>query len=285
MKRTPVFFLFANPYKPDTVSTSVALAQRLLGRGARVLMDPWLFGCVGLGEACELAELPEDTTAVVSLGGDGTLLRTVAHAARKGIPVLGIHMGRVGFLLEVHPDEIAAAVDRLMAGEYHLEERMMLACQVNDGEELLVMNDVALTRGQSPSSIEVKACADDEVIFTSRGDGLLVATPTGTTGYALSAGGPVVYPLMSCLVLVSICSHILTQRPIVMPDDKVIVLTASAHREQPCQIIMDGQTVINLSGEVRVQVRRAVPMARFIRFGRPRFLSRLREKQAEWNVM
>lgn len=278
------FFLFANPHKPDTVSTSAVLAQLLLDRGARVLVDTWLHGRIAIGEPCDIKDLPQETTAVLSLGGDGTLLRTVAHAAVRGIPVLGIHMGRVGFLLEVNLNDIAQAVDRLVRGDYHLEERMMLSCQVNDGDEMLVMNDVALTRGQSPSSIEVKAYADGEEICVSRGDGLLVATPTGTTGYALSAGGPVVYPLMSCLVLVSICSHILTQRPIVMPEDKTVVLTTSANRDQPCQIIMDGQVVINKSGDVRVVIRKAAQKARFIRFAEQKFLTRLREKQAEWNV-
>ncbi len=279
------FFLFANPHKPDTVATSAVLAQLLLERGARVLADPWLQGRISLGEPCEIQHLPQHTTAVLSLGGDGTLLRTIAHAAARDIPVLGIHMGRVGFLLEVNLNDIGSAVERLVKGDYHLEERMMLCCRVDDGDEMLVMNDVALTRGLSPSSIEVKAYADGEEIFVSRGDGLLVATPTGTTGYALSAGGPVVYPLMSCLVVVSICSHILTQRPIVMPEDKTILLTASANRGQPCQIIMDGQVVINKTGDVRVEIRKAVPKAKFIRFAEQHFLPRLRQKQAEWNVM
>lgn len=278
------FFLFANPHKPETVAASANLARLLLERGTRVLVDTWLYDQVSLGEPCALTDLKPDTTAVLSLGGDGTLLRTIAHAAALGIPVLGIHMGRVGFLLEVNPNEIHQAVERLLQGDYHLEERMMLSCRVNEGDEMLVMNDVALTRGQSPSSIEVKAYADGEEIFVSRGDGLLVATPTGTTGYALSAGGPVVYPLMSCLVLVSICSHILTQRPIVMPEDKTILLSASADRGQPCQIITDGQVVINRVGEVRVQIRKAAAKARFIRFSEQHFLPRLRQKQAEWNV-
>ena len=285
MSKGPTFFLFANPYKPDTVATSAVLARLLFKRGARILMDAWLHERVQVGEPCGLDQLPQTTTAVVSLGGDGTLLRTISHAAARGIPVLGIHMGHVGFLLEVTPDDLEHTVKRLMTGDYRIEERMMLCCRVNDDEDMLVMNDVALTRGQSPSSIEVKAYADGETIFFSRGDGLLVATPTGTTGYALSAGGPVVYPLMSCLVLVSICSHILTQRPIVMPEDKNVLLTAHAHPEQPCQIIMDGQVVLNRTGEVRVQIRKADVKARFIRFSEQQFLTRLRQKQAEWNEM
>ena len=99
MSKGPTFFLFANPYKPDTVATSAVLARLLFKQGARVLMSTWLHERVQVGEPCALEQLPQTTTAVVSLGGDGTLLRTISHAAARGIPVLGIHMGHVGFLL------------------------------------------------------------------------------------------------------------------------------------------------------------------------------------------
>lgn len=281
------FFLFANPFKEETIAAAAEMANRLLREHARVILEGWLYdvlnGTLKAGERCDLRDLREKVDAIISIGGDGTLLRTTAEAAARDIPVLGINMGRVGFLLEDDTDDHVETVQRLLAADYMIEERMMLRCKVNESPEVLVMNDVALTRGHNPSSIEVKAFADDEMIFISRGDGALAATPTGTTGYALSAGGPVVYPSMSCITIVPICSHILNQRPLVLPPDMVVRMTANAATDKPCHVIMDGQTVLPMNGQVHIRIVRSDRKAKFIRFQKQKFLSRLRLKQAEWS--
>src|SRR5690606_16155819 len=132
--------------------------------------------------------------AIITLGGDGTLLRTLPSAAAKGVPVLGVNMGHTGFLLETNPHDLLLAIDRLIHGNYTVEERMMLHCVINGEFTALVMNEVALTRGQNPSSLVVDVLTGEERVFSIHGDGVLVATPTGTTGYSLSAGGPVIHP-------------------------------------------------------------------------------------------
>ncbi len=276
------YYIFSNPRKPSAVAAAGRLAELFAARRERVLVDAWMHDLLHTGIRCGIREIPLDISAIISLGGDGTLLRILPAAASIGIPVLGVNMGRVGFLLEADEDELETAVQRLVDRDYRIEERMMLRCRPNGREGMLVMNDVALTRGKNPGSIEVRATADHELIFTSHGDGVLVSTPTGTTGYALSAGGPVVYPTLESMLVVPICSHVVSQRPIVLPAEHTIRLEAAPSAIE-CQVIMDGQVTLPVTGAVSVEIARAPEKARFIRFKEQRFFTRLRHKQAEWS--
>lgn len=278
------YFIFANPLKPETTQAADYLAHSLLGRGAEVALDTWLHDKLGIGKRMDVREIAAPMTAIVSLGGDGTLLRTVAVAARNGIPVLGINMGHVGFLMEAGFDTLEDIPDKLIKRQYFIEERMMLTASVAGGESHLVMNDLALVRGHNPSSIRVQAWADDELIFTVHGDGILVSTPTGTTGYSLSAGGPVISPLLECIAVVPVCSHVLHHRPVVLPVTQQLMLRMEDVSGRTNQLIVDGQTSLPVTGEIAVSISRAAERARFIRFGAHRFLSRLRKKQSEWSM-
>ncbi|HSK70038.1 MAG TPA: NAD(+)/NADH kinase [Candidatus Limnocylindria bacterium] len=277
------FFLFANPGKPESLGTVGAAARMVAEQGCRVLMDGWLHGRLGIGEPMGIADMPAEASAVIALGGDGTLLRALPAAAQKRVPVLGINVGHTGFLLEAAPDNLEDAIGRLLRGEYHVEERMMLRCQINGGRIELVMNEIALTRGQNPSSIVADVHADGERVFTIHGDGVLVSTPTGTTGYALSAGGPVVHPGVDCMTVVPISSHVMHHRPMVLPPQARIRLRVLNNRGSLHQVSMDGQIVMDLTTDTAIDVIRAPQTARFIRFGEERFLTRLTQKQTEWS--
>ena len=278
-----MYLLYANPHKEETVAVAQKLTSMLLSLGERVLLDSWLYQQLGLGEASSLAELDDGVQALISLGGDGTLLRTIPYAASKNIPVLGVHMGRVGFLLEGRQDGLDELVQRLRSKAYEIDHRTMLTCRVNDGPEHLVMNDAVLCRGGNPSSIVVDAFADDELIYSTHGDGIMVSTATGSTGYCLSVGGPVLHPDLPCMVVLPICTHKAQQLPIILKEDTVVTLRAAAIRERAHQVVLDGQITFSIPEEAKLEVRKSPTTARFIRFEPQQFYTRLRLKQAEWS--
>ena len=277
------FFLYANPGKPETIPTVKEFAELLLNRNCEVHLDHWLYNIVHIGKPCAIEHFDSTFTAVICFGGDGTLLRILPQSAVHQVPVLGINMGHTGFLLEVGPNDPAGILDRLIYCDYTIQERSMLSCQINGRCSNLVMNEFALTRGKNPSSLVVDVLYNNELVYTIHGDGVLVSTPSGTTGYSLSAGGPILYPDLSCHVIVPICSHIMHQRPVVLPQDGEIRLEVRANRGMMHQISMDGQIVLDLDTNTAISIKHSQKTARFIRFTPQRFFTRLHHKQMEWS--
>ncbi len=280
-----MYFIYANPQKPETVIVARQIAEWLIGQGERVMMDEWLHELVSLGKGCALASLTHDTKAIISLGGDGTLLRTLPTAALHRIPVLGVNMGRVGFLLETNKSNLQHALERIQLHDYALEERMMLRCQLNGGASQLFMNDIVLCRGASPSSIVVDAFVNEELVYATHGDGMIVSTATGSTGYCLSAGGPILHPGLHCMVLLPICTHKAQQLPIVLNDDVNVRLRTDAFPGRTYQVVLDGQNTFDIQGAAEITIEKAPERVQFIRFEPQQFFTRLRQKQAEWSVI
>lgn len=277
------FFLYANPGKPETIRAVSDFADLLINKGCEVLLDVWLFDLLHKGKKTSPDQLDNSVLAVVCFGGDGTILRILPYLAARHIPVLGVNMGHTGFLLQVSPDELDGVLDRLIAQDYEIKERAMLSCEINGQGTYLVMNEFALTRGQNPSSIVVDVQYEEERVFTIHGDGVLVSTPTGTTGYCLSAGGPVIFPGVPCHIVVPVCSHIMHQRPIILPQTGDIRLLVKANHGARHQISMDGQIVLDLDTESEVRITQASEAARFIHFSPEQFLTRLDYKQKKWS--
>ncbi len=276
------YFLFANPHKPDTVRAAGKFAASLIDRKCMVSLDGWLHDLLKVGDRSELSDIAVGINAIIAFGGDGTLLRCLPVAAQQGVPVLGINMGHTGFLLELAPEMIGNGTERLIKGDYRLEERMMLRCTMDDGFTALVMNDVAVSRGHNPSSICVWAYADDELIYKNHGDGILVASATGTTGYSLSAGGPVVHPDLESISVVPICSHDLHLRPVVLPVSKTVRLKVQAVQGRKHQISIDGQIVLFREDSTQITVSKAEERVSFIRFSHQGFITKLHQKQRDW---
>lgn len=276
------FFLYANPGKPETIPVVAAFADLLSEHNCDILLDTWLYEHLGIGRACKADELDRSVHAAVSFGGDGTLLRILPRLAENDVPVLGVNMGHTGFLLELDPGDLHSMVNRLVVGDFYLQERLMLSCRIHGQGDFLVMNELALTRGHNPSSIVVEVTYQEEQVYTIHGDGVLVSTPTGTTGYTLSAGGPVLHPDAPCRVVVPVCSHIMTQRPVVLPVHGEIGLTVHGKCAVRHQISLDGQLVIDPGNNSQVTITSAERPARFIRFTPQRFLTRLHQKQLAW---
>jgi NAD+ kinase len=232
--------------------------------------------------ACDDNELCR-VQLLMTLGGDGTILAASHLAAPLGIPVLGIHMGRFGFIAEAHPDDLAPNLDRILGEEYEIEERMMVRGEVvRDGKVVFSavgLNDVVVSKGARARMLRMETSFGDELIATYPADGVIVATPTGSTAYSLSAGGPLVEPTVQALLVVPICPHTLAARPLLIP----------AHETVSFAIESDGGDVLftadsfhpfPLSTGDRVAVRRAEYATRLVTLGQvsPSFYQKIRER-------
>ena len=222
--------------------------------------------------------------ALVALGGDGTVLRAARTAAALDVPLLGINLGNVGFLAEVEAEGLREALERLLRGEYTEERRALLAVEHERTESrFLAMNDAVLSRGGYARLIRVQAQVDGSWAGEYRADGLIVATPTGSTGYSLSAGGPIIAPGVDCMLITPICPHSLQHRPQVVPGGARLTLTVSAEEPVEAQLQIDGQSRCTLRAGDRVRIARAREQVRLIRMREQGFFDLVHQKLIEWS--
>lgn len=272
--------LMAHPGREDSVIKARQTLASFREAGILAAAEPWLLQAAGL-KGPALDECAFD--AMVSLGGDGTFLRAAQYAIRRQIPLLGINLGRVGFLTEADYDETAQSARRLAAGEFQLENRMLLSVQVNAEAPFLAVNDAVVTRGGYSRLITIDAHVSRDRIGRYIADGIIVATPTGSTGYSLSAGGPIISPGVPCMVLTPVCAHTLQHRPVVVPDGATVQLHLRCDQEQGIVLTIDGQDAQALSGRDRIAVSRAPQDLSLIRLKEPHFFSLVRNKLTEWS--
>ena len=276
-----VFYFYANPYQPKSAEAACALAESLKKRGARVLTEEWL-ARQGVGEACALSDLPPDTRAIVAFGGDGTLLMAAPEAVRKSIPIVGVHTGTVGFLMQGDADKPEELAGELTRPDYQMTSHPLLSIQY-DGKRYLAINDLALTRGEHPGVIEVTALVDGEEAFCAHGDGVVVSTPLGATAYGLSAGGPIVRHDTPCMLLTPLCARELLLRPVILPPYVHVTLLAHGRERRRLQLAIDGQTLLPVTHEAEVKISTASESIKMICLRPSRFFATLRRKQAIWN--
>lgn len=223
----------------------------------------------------------DQVDVLVSMGGDGTLLRGVQYAFRLDAALLGINLGRVGFLTETEPVEIEKSLDAVISGCYEIEKRSVL--HVDAGEQHWhALNDVVLSRGGRPRLTTINAWVDDELSGRYVADGVIVATPTGSTGYSLSAGGPIVSPGVDCMVITPICAHTLQHRPTVVHGGAGIILELLPGDMQTASLQVDGQSCMELSSGMRAVIRKDERPVRLIRLKRQQFFQLVRDKLTEW---
>ena len=221
-----------------------------------------------------LAKEWSDADCIVTIGGDGTILRAMHTASLYRIPVLGINMGRVGFFSEIGADEFEPSLDRIINGDYSVEKRSMLQCFVNGEYVGDCLNDYTIHRQELSSIVQLDLTVDGDSVGNVMADGLIVATPSGSTAYTMSAGGPVVAPKLDCMLVTPVCPHSLTVRPIVTSADSIVEAKVMCR----CRLIEDGQNVRVLEHGDNVTVRRSDHIAEFIRFDRRNVFKLLREK-------
>jgi NAD+ kinase len=250
--------------KPEAVDLAARLGTWLGGRG----LEPFVVATEGVDEvpgvrALSEAEAGVEAELLVILGGDGTLLRGAALVAGRGVPILGINLGRLGFLTSCAPEHAEQALERALGGELPLERRLRLRCEIHRAQTAepivrFASNDCVVSQGALARLIEFDAWLDDQLIARYRADGLIIATPTGSTAYNLAAGGPIVTPDVAAVVVTPICPHTLTARPVVARASSRIMVTLAAPAEHVV-ITVDGQWGTHLGNGDRLIVSEAAP--------------------------
>lgn len=255
------------------------MSQQLLQGGAQVLAN-WQMTGEPRVQAVEQQALLSGCDMIVVFGGDGTLLGAARGAAPSGTPVLGINFGRLGFLTEAEVRDCRAAADALLSGDYTIEERMMLRAAFPDGRTLEALNDVTVSRSGEMALLYLDMAVDGQRFDSYGADGVLVASPTGSTAYSLSCGGPVISPQLRCMVLCPICPHTLRARPVVLsPTETVQICVGSRSRQ--ARVDLDGVHTGVLTSGQGVLVSQSPYRARFIRLNQRSFYALLREKLAQ----
>jgi NAD+ kinase len=189
-------------------------------------------------------EIAARANLVIAIGGDGTLLHAARHVAARDVPLIGVNRGRLGFLTDVSPEHMLEALDAILSGDHLAERRLMLSATLPNASEkssLFALNDIVFQKGDTGRLVDFTTEVDGVYVNTHRGDGLIVATPTGSTAYALSCGGPIIQPNVDALVMVPVCPHTLSDRPLVLPSSSTVRVTLDTAGGSAAQVVCDGE--------------------------------------------
>jgi NAD+ kinase len=283
----PCVAVLHHPRIPESHALATELAASLEAHGAEGrILNAW-------EERGQLARRLDGLSFAIVLGGDGTVLRIAGLLAERAVPVIGVNFGRLGFLAQVAPEAALDTIPRLLAGEATVEARMMLRACCDpayhlDGDvgpdhtaPFDAVNDVFVGRGRVAHAVRIEVAVNDSPLIHFAADGMIVATPTGSTAYSLSAGGPVVAPQMDAIILTPVVPHPVPFRTLVLPPDSVIDVTVHTEEEGICSI--DGQRHVGLRHGTTVRVQAAPHAARFLRLGSPvQFYQTLVERLSRW---
>jgi NAD+ kinase len=266
--------------RAEAAALARTIAERLRARAVEILVEEPLPGVSGLRVVSKQG-LVDDADLIVTLGGDGTLLSVARLVGTRDVRVLGINLGGLGFLTEFSTDEALTALDRTFAGELLVDRRSMLAVRILRGGTVIaatqVLNDAVINKSALARIIDLRTSVDGEYLCVYKADGLIVATPTGSTAYSLSAGGPVVSPAVAVMVLAPICPHTLTQRPLVVSDSAVVRVELYS-AGQDVVLTLDGQEGVPLADGDAVEIAKSPHAVALLRTGARGFLTVLREK-------
>ncbi len=279
MKRVVRMGVVSRADSSDSIEMAHELAQWLERRGRSVALDEATARACGFGGAIYSASGEYDM--VVVLGGDGTLLATARNLAGQ-VPILGVNLGRMGFLTELKRGELYRVLGKILNGEYGLEERSLLAVELEHAgggsEAFRALNDAVVAKTAVAKIIELAVRIDGQPAASFRGDGLILSTPTGSTAYNLSAGGPIVDPSLPVVVLTPICPHSLSMRPLVVPDTRRLEVELASRREEDVYLAIDGQEKTSLSFGDVVRVTHCPEKVRLVKASGRTFHHNLREK-------
>lgn len=276
--------ILPNVEKDKGLETTKRLVHYLEGKGCEPQLSKRVAELAELPRyAREEEELYQHSDLLISLGGDGTLLGIGRRTARFETPILGINLGTLGFLTAEEKNHAEVAIDKVLSGEYKLEKRMMLQCSIAGGEDrkegIIALNDICITRGNLYKILEFHVYVNDEYVDTLLADGVIICTPTGSTAYNLSAGGPVLKADAEIIAVTPISPHTLTSRPIVVSADDVVTVEVKPSREDtPFTVSADGQDNYTLTGKNVVQIRKADVCTTIIKTKPQSFYDVLRHK-------
>jgi NAD+ kinase len=236
--------IIANVEKEGAAEHTARLRDWAVKRGLEVYLEKRIAAKVGENWGLERQELAPRVDMMVVFGGDGTLLMAARSLREYDVPILGVNLGSFGYLTVVNLNEMFSALEMILKGEYRIENRMMLDALVSRGEEPVsehtVLNDVVINQGNLCRLVELETFVDDRYLTTFKADGLIISTPTGSTAYSLSAGGPIVFPQLGSIVINPICPHTLTNRPVILPGTATIKV-ATWTEQGGATLTLDGQ--------------------------------------------
>lgn len=259
--------IFAKVHDPRCQGVAGELVRWLTERGLVPLVEAHLARHLEGAAGVDAADIQARADLVVVLGGDGTLISAARLIGDRELPILGVNLGSLGFLTEITLDELYPVLESCLAGAYQVSERMMLQATVlRETETILrhqVLNDVVINKGALARIVDLETMVDSHYLTTFKSDGLIISSPTGSTGYSLAAAGPIVHPALECLVITPICPHTVTNRPIVVGAGATVTVTLRAVNEDVF-LTLDGQVGMELKGGDVVTVRRAEHRTRLI---------------------
>ena len=245
---------------PRVAEPMRSLAEHLTKSGIRVIAGAEIAAELAI-EVTDEALLAAEADLIVAVGGDGTILYAAELMLGHDKPLLGVNRGRLGFLADVLPNEMLSSIDRVLAGDFSIESRLLLDAKIisSDGKvrAATALNDVVLQRKETGRMVDFETRIAGRYVNTHAGDGLVVATPTGSTAYSLSCGGPIIEPMLNVVALVPICPHTLNDRPIVVPADNEIEIVLIARGETKAEVIVDGRSMGELEPRDRLTISAA----------------------------
>ena len=272
--------IVSKPGREDIPPLVTKLIAWLDQHGVDAEYDVVTAGHLGRDGGFRREELPEGFDLLVVLGGDGTLLSAARAVGEREIPILAVNLGGLGFMMTTGPDELLPHLERVLAGDYSVQSRSVLKAEIMRGNESVgayhALNDVVINKAAVARLLELDAFVDGEFVCSYRADGLVISTPTGSTAYSLSAGGPVMLPAVSAICVTPICPHTLTNRPVLVSEASTV--EAVLRRGEDAYLTVDGQVGIALEQLDRIRARRADHSVKVIQPQRVRFFEVLRRK-------
>lgn len=273
--------ILTKPRFPEVRSTLLGVVAWLRTRHIEVLLDTTSAAFLGEPGGMPKTQLAEKADVLLVLGGDGTILSAARLAAERSIPILGVNMGGLGFLTEVILDNLYPSLERVFANDFILDERLMLTTELHRQAETvargIVLNDVVISKGTLARMIDLQIAIDGQFVTNLRGDGLIIGTPTGSTAYSLSAGGPIMNPGVQALILTPICPHTLSHRPLIVPSNVVIEVSLTS-QDEGSMATLDGQVGVPIAQGDRAVIQASSDRTRLIRFPESHYYEVLRGK-------
>ncbi len=275
--------IIINSEKRTYVETINQIVGRLVRNNVKVLIPAGVAQLEGLQvEMPDMERFLQESDYIISLGGDGTFLKAARHSYEKNIPVLGINLGNVGFLTEVEKEEIDPAIEQFLSGGFTIEDRTMLEARIFRNGEIIstdcALNEIVISRAALSHILHIKTYIDGTYVDTFPGDGLIISSPTGSTGYSLSAGGPIVEPDADLMIITPICPHILYSRSIVVSCQKTVKALIDEDYRHIAMVVADGQDGYDIRGGDYIQVTISDRKIRFVRLQSHNFFNIFRRK-------
>jgi len=280
MRQIGTVGIISKPNIAEAADIVCGLIDWLEKRGVKCRLDEQTAHYANHGKFFPREQLSEGSDLLIVLGGDGTLLSAARVVADRNIPLLAVNLGHLGFLTAIQVDELYPEIERALRGEHAVDLRRMVECELVRDENVIAsysaLNDVVINKVELARMIDLDAYVDDHFVAAYKADGLIVATPTGSTAYSLSAGGPVIFPSVAAFCITPICPHMLTNRPVIVPDTSVIQIIN--HAENGTYLTIDGQIGEPLSRGDRIVCHSSPKTIRLIRPPKMLFFDVLKEK-------